>query len=821
MPDPSVGDDPAWWRRELRLSALSRGGAWAVLGTLAPVAFLLRRVIFEGRILFERDINLVWWAQVESFVRCIAKGSWPVWDPYRSFGQPLLADPSAEILYPPTWLNLLMPSWAYYTVFAAGHLVLAAAGMRMLARRLGLSGAGAFVAGVCFVATGPVFSLVPLYHHLAGAAWIPWVVWSALRLADRPGPSSVARLAVVAAAQLLAGSADMFLMALVVVGAFGLRSALARPRSPQSPRRVLTWTVLGFALALGLAAVQWMPTLELARSSERFDLTPRTRTTWSVHPLALIEVVLPFSLNSLRALSPYLAREVYPQAYFMASLYLGLPALGLALFGLADRRPHRGVLAGLLAFALLFALGRHGVFYEPATLLLPFLRVIRYPVKVMVVAALAWALLAGRGVDALRQGSLGGAVERRVTRGFAALVAVLGAVALLAAWGPAAWQRLPLFRGVDVSAQADLLGDLGQALARAAALSVAAAVVLRFRGRLGRHAATLLAVLAVGDVLLNHADLQPTADRLVFDRRPEALSVIGEPGRARLFVYDYGMATPRQFASGFAFTKWYRLARGPAGLSPYEAQVLSVQDYLNPPTAGRWGLFGSYDLDLLRLYPPGLTLLTEFLRDVEGSPLHRKLLQMGAVTHAVALHPAPWWDGLEPLATLAGPFADPIRIFRVPSTLPRAYVVGDARVVADAQALVRLAGDDFDPRREVLLAGGSALASDPAFRGSARILDFRPDRVRLDVETNGPAYVVLVDTYGPGWRATVDARPADVLRANLTFRAVPLGPGHHVVEEVYRPPGMALGLALASTSLVALLALAVAHRERGAPGEPS
>ena len=820
MPDPPRGGVPAWWRRELGFSRVSRAGAWTALGILAPVAFLLRQVIFEGRILIERDINLVWWAQIESFVRCIAKGSWPVWNPYRSFGQPLLADASNAVLYPPTWLNLLMPSWAYYTLFAAAHLVLAATGMRVLARRLGLSGAGAFVASVCFVASGPVFSFVPLYHHLAGAAWIPWVVWSALRLAERPGPSSVARLSLVAAAQLLAGSADMFLMALIVVGAFGLGSALAGSGSPGARRRVFAWTALGLGLALGIAALQWIPTLEFARASERFNLTPRTRTTWSVHPLSFLEMVLPFSLNSLRDLSLYVTREVYPQAYFVRSLYLGMPALGLVLIGLAHPRRYRGVLAGLLAFALLFALGRHGVFYEPATIVLPFLRVIRYPVKAMVVAVFAWALLAGCGVDAVRAGGLDAPAGRRVARGFFALVAIFGAVALLAVSGPAAWQRLPLFKGVDVSVQADLLGDLGQALARAAALSVGAALVVRFHRRLAPHAATALAALVVADLLLTHADLQPTADRLVFERRPEALSVIGDPSRARLFVYDYGMATPRQFASGFGFTKWYRLARGPAGLSPYEAQVLSIQEYLNPPTAGRWGHFGSYDLDLLRLYPPGLTLLTEFLRDVETSPLHLKLLQMGGVTHAVALHSAPWWEGLEPLASLTGPFVDPIRIFKVPSTLPRAYVVGEAAVATDSEALVRLAAPAFDPRREVLLAGGSPLSGDGAFQGSARMLDFRPDRVRLEVDSNRPGYVVLLDTFGPGWRATVDGAPSPVLRANLTFRAVRVGPGRHSVEQTYRPPGIALGLALGAVSLALLLALSMASRGR-ASGEAS
>jgi hypothetical protein len=38
----------------------------------------------------------------------IAAGSWPVWNPYVSSGQPLLGYPNSQVFYPPTWLNLVM-----------------------------------------------------------------------------------------------------------------------------------------------------------------------------------------------------------------------------------------------------------------------------------------------------------------------------------------------------------------------------------------------------------------------------------------------------------------------------------------------------------------------------------------------------------------------------------------------------------------------------------------------------------------------------------------------------------------------------------------
>ena len=76
------------------------------------------------------------------------------------------------------------------------------------------------------------------------------------------------------------------------------------------------------------------------------------------------------------------------------------------------------------------------------------------------------------------------------------------------------------------------------------------------------------------------------------------------------------------------------------------------------------------------------------------------------------------------------------------------------------------------------------------------------DRVRLDVELSAPGYAVLVDAFDPGWRATVDGAEAPVLRANVGFRAVPVGAGRHAVELLYRPRALLLGLAITGGGIV-------------------
>jgi uncharacterized membrane protein YfhO len=82
------------------------------------------------------------------------------------------------------------------------------------------------------------------------------------------------------------------------------------------------------------------------------------------------------------------------------------------------------------------------------------------------------------------------------------------------------------------------------------------------------------------------------------------------------------------------------------------------------------------------------------------------------------------------------------------------------------------------------------------------------------VETSGPAWLVVVEAWEPGWRALLDGREADVLRANGLFRAVAIpAAGRHRVELTYVPPGLRTGVAL--TTVAAAAGLVAAAWPRG------
>src|SRR5439155_1668697 len=120
-------------RRAARSSSTASSAAGGRSATIraspsSVATFLYRDAVISGRVFFQLDVGLMWYTQMTTLVGAVTRGEWPLWNPWIGFGQPLWADANNEILYPFTWLNLLLRPWAYYTLFVVAHSVLAGAG---------------------------------------------------------------------------------------------------------------------------------------------------------------------------------------------------------------------------------------------------------------------------------------------------------------------------------------------------------------------------------------------------------------------------------------------------------------------------------------------------------------------------------------------------------------------------------------------------------------------------------------------------------------------------------------------------------------------
>jgi hypothetical protein len=86
-------------------------------------------------------------------------------------------------------------------------------------------------------------------------------------------------------------------------------------------------------------------------------------------------------------------------------------------------------------------------------------------------------------------------------------------------------------------------------------------------------------------------------------------------------------------------------------------------------------------------------------------------------------------------------------------------------------------------------------------KDAAEIVGYEPERVEIATDSPRDGYLVLSDTYRPGWSASVDGDSAPILRAQTALRAVPVPSGKHRVLFLYRPASLRLGAAVSVVSL--------------------
>ena len=173
------------------------------------------------------------------------------------------------------------------------------------------------------------------------------------------------------------------------------------------------------------------------------------------------------------------------------------------------------------------------------------------------------------------------------------------------------------------------------------------------------------------------------------------------------------------------------------------------------------------------------------------------------------------------------------RLLRNDKVYPRAWVVHDAKVLPPIQGMKRkdreslmfeiLYQNDplwsvrsrpiYDPRRlawlevDSTVEVGPFLARTPAEPSEdPRITRYESDRVELEVDLKRPGIVILADVYYPGWKLTIDGKPAPILKTNRMMRGAGVQAGSHRLVYTYEPASVRWGLVGSGAGLIGWLA---------------
>jgi hypothetical protein len=170
---------------------------------------------------------------------------------------------------------------------------------------------------------------------------------------------------------------------------------------------------------------------------------------------------------------------------------------------------------------------------------------------------------------------------------------------------------------------------------------------------------------------------------------------------------------------------------------------------------------------------------------------------------------------------------DAASVYENQQALPRAWLAHRAEVEPDAATRIsRLRDPSFDRAGTAILSealpsgyegvgvrGQGPEVSDQ-LEDSVTVTAYKAEDVRISTRSDQAGLLILSDLAFPGWEASVDGQPSQIITADHALRAVYVPAGEHAVRFVYAPASFRLGVVLTGVGLVAMLGLLAWDRLR-------
>ena len=713
-----------------------------------------------GRVTSGDDIVAQFYPWSRIFLQGLRSGRLALWNPYSFLGMPFQAQPQSAEFYPLTWLFAVLDTGKVFGLALAFHLWLAAFGVYGLARTFDVNRSGALLSGITFAFGGFVTSKIFVGFHdiLATMAWMTWALaalhWAWLGQSFRR--AALASLPIALSA--LAGSMTFFQYTLIAVAAMGVYLVIVSWRAYGWREATNTALQVGLALGCGLlvASVQLLPTFELARWSTRAgDVTYEFASELPLPLSHLLMLIAPDIFGAPNSPVKYWGAQFYHEI----QMYVGIAPLVLAIMALwcGDKRKWFWVALG--GGALVYALGAEGFLHPLFFRFVPGVGLMRLPARASVLLTLSLSVLAGLGWEQWTRDARPVGVPRWRPFALVGLLALgAGLLALVEA----------TLRASDPTMRAQLMQIVGQSL-RLAVLVGLTYLLLRWQWK--RISRPLCVTAAFALVLF---DLWSFGGKFI-------LTQPLRPNSAWWPLADRVMAQER---AGYRVLEYgFNINPGTNDHILYRLQSLGGYDSLTPRDAVELTEV-NYGLEekLLDMLAVRYILLNDTLGVTIDAQDYREVMR----------------DGERGIVVYE----------RKPQS--RAFVVHQLQVVPHGEMLAHMTDEAFDPRKVALVESlpGCALADAPG-QDSATLVSDELNRVTFQAHAASDGFLVMSDTFYPGWRAEVDGKSVTVVRANYALRGICLPAGDHEVVFRFEPGMLRVGIVLSVIGLLIVAAIIV------------
>ncbi|MDD5223129.1 MAG: YfhO family protein [bacterium] len=722
-------------------------------------------VIFWGqalvpdRLFFLRDLSIEilarkhFWAESNGFA---------LWNPFILFGTPY-ATPQSGAFYPFNFLFSVFGAergLVYYIIF---HHLFFLLTFYLALRRVGYQEETSLLGSIGFGFGGYLISITLLVVLLSTFAWLGLIIIFLSEAQGRRWLLSSLLLGLTIALQILGGEVEIAGMSWALAF-LTVILAPARKQRPVALTRLLWVMLLGLFWGIILALPQIAVALEMLPISNRSGgLSFSEVLTWSLPFSSLKSLFIPNFILDLSA-GRYWNLGYFAGNSYFSSFYLAAALLPLVFFGFAGPAKWKRYFWAVAAlFGLIMMMGDKSGVYEIFYNYLPGFKMFRIPQKFFLFLNFAFVLLALSGFEFLSE------QKRSLPLASLACFSAGAGIAVLLWVYPLKIQDLG-DNYPAISAYLFWRSVLRSSIFVLIVLGLVFSQVKIHRNIFG----LLLSVTVFLDLFAAHHRVNPSVTKDYFYPNPSVRNFL---------LKENNRITPPRVFSFWPQNKY-------VNLNTQIAPEIIDQQSRDSALARSAIYFGINSLQGLgTFYPEDVDKYKKLLAEL---PHYEQLLARAGVEYLYDRH-----RGMK----------------KYPGALPRAMIFHQVQTLTGQDQVISLwSQPDFPADRILLLEPGSEKTvpvSGPAQPGTARIIEYRNEKVTVDAETEKAGWLLLLDSYYPGWEAKVDGKPVEIFRADGFFRAVRIPAGRHGVVFHYSPAVFRNSVWMSGVGLLAWIGLAV------------
>lgn len=723
--------------------------------------------------------------------RAFAQRQLPLWNPYIFSGNPHAADVQSAVWYPFTIIYAFLPQLTAWQIIVVLEPILALVFTYLYVRRITGDATASWVSGIAFGLSS--FMTVWSNENMSvghAALWLPFILWSLESALREKNARYLAFAATGIAMSFLAGFFQITVYGIAFTSVYGFLRYRAEGRTIGTSIGAVVFMV---CVGAGIAAIALIPSFEAYLQSPRGSTN--VSYLFDTYLLPLTHLVLFFSPDVFGSPGAYnfFGRGFYHET----AVSIGLVPTVFALYAMVNLRKDRLVrfFTGGAILSFLLTMGNpitRAFFRIPIPLISTFL-----PSRILVLTAFSLSVLAGVGFYHWHR-------DKRAFPWYLIAVpaAALSAVVALAVglWlmphaGIVKW-IMEYATGASAAKEGVPMIMVRNALVTLAALGAFFVLTRNAVPHRVRSIAVLMLVLAMQ--FYGFHKYRVIGDRQFFyPQHPILQERTGNP-LSRFIAFGYPIVPNIPMEYGLY---------SPEGLDPMFSKRYGELAYA--------AMHGG---KLSRSIPRIEVRLSELSgqESITQNKERLRLLSLLGVSHIVYHRPPEDKDALPPERVFPTDQFELIDSFdgwfvaRNRGAFPRAMVVHAYEVVSQDDALIRrLFSDAVDLTNTVILEKSPAGMRMPQggipATSSADILSYTSNRVEIRTQSTADGFLLLTDTFYPGWKAEVDGIPSEIYRADYAFRAVAVPKGNHRVVFVYAPFSFTLGVSVSVLSLLGLL----------------